>query len=276
MKSKYIISNLFFLVILLLLFCTGANAAVDDSIPQEIKEKISAAYLIPIEDLDDMTLSDITPLLDDLDSAVLECSETVYICVKENEYGEVTCESYTEEEYLQMNFASSVDSTTDTYSVMQIVTSIGSYSSTIGYANATFTWLTVPSFRLTDYVALLILNGTIIDDSEYGYYKCTYNNDSGGGTTTKTTTFSSSAFTTQARFLTAKFAMLKPDTTVTADKAHIYLKFTKSGSSDAVTSYYFHGKVSVTPSIELSDSTGLSITPSYAFDSYTGYKDITW
>lgn len=274
--KKRIISTL---VCLCMLMGTSIPAFAESNaaIPDNIVDKLNSVYMIPKEDLENMTMNDISPLLEDIDTVSLVQSEVTYVRFTENDDSTISVDEYTEDEYNKLtSIVPRVSSSDSSTSWMQMVTSLVSIDSTTGSMAVLCTWVDVPSFRLKDAVALHVKYGNVISGSGYGYYTSTYYNS---GSKTKTTYFSDFTYSTWG--VGVFFNLYKPDTPVTGDKCFLYTKFNKSGSTEAIDSYYFHQTVSinVNPSFSIT-ATGISLAGSVniglKYSTSTGYISTKW
>lgn len=257
-----------------------ASATDISEYSENTKQLISETYGIPYDDVLTMSDDELARFAEDLDTVSVVSTTTEYWEFTEVD-GEIIAEERSENDYLRYsNGYATQASNSGGSDWLSITTNIYSVNSTKGATSATYTWLTVPSFRLNDYAALTITKGVINQGSAWGNYKCVYNQN--GTQKTYTYSFSSSDLTYGAggnnRSVAAKKRLYVPDYPVVKDSFYLYYNFTKSGSSDGACASYAHQKLSinVSPSLTIPAGGAITITPALGFSTTSCYSSVNW
>lgn len=199
-------------------------------------------------------------------------SQVTYAKVSYTNSGEATVSPAGYDEYLM---ATRVNDT-DNNDWMKIVTAIvdkGSYAQ----VSASYTWLTRPTFRMTDVIGLAVAQGTIEDDSADGFYS--YTTSQG----TFTTDFSDTPldFDYRTYGIIRQVPMATPDYPVTRDFFFLQANIYKEGTSEGLGAAYAHRRLSLVfnPSFNISNQGILScagFTIGLGYDQFNGYVSTVW
>ena len=264
-------------------FANDSNNSVSDA----DKEKISAIYLMPVSDLNEMTDEQIAPYLENLDALEPGVTDVVYVQVERADDGSVTAQQFSEEEFIESQISPQASITQDR-DWIKITSSLSKSDSTTSTAAAHYEWLDAPNFRMNDIVAILIHNGTVVSQSAYGYHKQTY--VSNGATKTYTNYFIGSTdydcdFEYYMNGIVTMFDLNTEKALADNDEVYISCSLYKEGNSEGIETYYAHQMiefdVDVSCSFELTEegldiALGGSVDVDEVYDVTHGYVSIDW
>lgn len=242
----------------------------------EVYSQISETFGITSEELALLDPQIIQSLYNDILTGDLVATQETYIKITTNEAGQISMEESSYLDYMAETHGR-ITNPDSSSGWMRFDTSVISYDSKSGSAYCHFTWLTPPSFRMTDIVGVSLRQGTLDYNTAYGYYSHHSPNDD------YIYNFKASDISETGAGATATFKLRYSDYTYEAsDAAFLSLRFTKDGPSEGVNGSYAHQGVafSFSPSFsidqfgDISASSGVNISP--FFTQAKGYVSIRW
>lgn len=267
---KRIISIILSLAMLICIVPMSAMAS--DFYSYNAKQQVANVYGIPMDVLATLDEDILSRLVDDAADADVISSNDTYIKISYTEDGESIITDSTLLEYQRAALLRD----TDENDWMRIHTTIidrGNYAQ----VSAAYTWLTRPSFRMTDVIGLSITQGTFIDKSADGFY--TYTTSQGSFDTDFSKT--PAKFDYQGHGIVRNVTLAKPDYPVNSDFLFMKGNIHKESGSEGLNGTYGHQRVSVAlvPSFNIDRNGWLScvgINIGMTYDQFSGYTDIAW
>ena len=249
---------------------------------EEIYQKISDTFGMPIEDIEGIELSELSYMVEDIENgAEVVGEDTVFVKITESRKGIYEMEEYTEDEAVKEHvyapISYSISSTaTDSTSWMKIKSILLSVDSTHGAAALNAEWINTPSFRLCDIMGIHLKYGDVVRNTGYGYFICKYNQN--GTIKSKRTSISNFKYSTSG--MTGHARLYNPtDYPVVGDTGYLYCRFEKTGSREAIDTSYWHQqlRLNLNPTISIG-ATEITISPSVGvtYSEAQGYVVENW